>query len=66
MPGNTIHHVLVRFLILNLYWRGSPAVGEWCGTENVIQIEEMIVDLSNKCKEYYIAYGIILILIYWS
>ena len=37
-------------VLLNLYWRGSPAVGEWCGTENVLQIEEMIVDLSTKCK----------------
>ena len=42
--------ILVGFLILNLYWRGSPAVGEWCGTENVLQIEEMIVDLTTKCE----------------
>ena len=42
--------------ILN-HWRGSPVVDEWHG--KVLQIEEMIV--SNK---YYIADGIIAILIY--
>ena len=58
VPRITIHFGSI--LILN-HWRGSSAVGEWCG--KVLQIKEMIA-LNIEVLEYYIAYGMIVILIY--
>ena len=33
-----LQFILVPILIFNLYWRGSLAVGECCGTENILSV----------------------------